>query len=346
MFKHLPVAASQPHCSDCSPFRIDVNENLDNQKPGHLPFWPYMITVHHLTKQFNGTTAIENLSLQVEEGELLGLLGPNGAGKTTTIRMLACLIAPSSGEATVCGHLVGQNNEEIRKNIGILTEVPGLYESMSAQQNLEIYARLYGLSNPSLQAEKYLRLLDLWDRRHERVGRFSKGMKQKLAIARALVHEPKLLFLDEPTSGLDPQMTKVVRDFIADLHAQGRTIVLCTHNLDEAERLCDRVAVIRSRLVALDRPAALRARLFGRHTVVRMRQIDDGILSAARALDFVRNVQGDTTSLIVTLEDPDIHNPILVRQLVAAGADIIHVIEREHSLEDVYLKLIEEEHQA
>jgi ABC-2 type transport system ATP-binding protein len=301
-----------------------------------------MITTHHLTKKFNGVTAVEDLSLDVHEGEVLGLLGPNGAGKTTTVRMLACLIAPTSGEATVCDYRVGQDDEAIRRSIGILTEVPGLYESLSAKKNLEVYAQLYGVSNVSAQVEKYLRLLDLWDRRNEPAGTFSKGMKQKLAIARALVHEPKVLFLDEPTSGLDPQMTKIVRDFIEELHAQGRTILLCTHNLDEAERLCDRIAVIRSRLVALDRPAALRTRLFGQHTIVRLRHVDEHILSAVRALDFVSQVHVTDNSLIVALDDPETHNPALVRQLVAAGADVLYVTEQEHSLEEIYLRLMKE----
>ena len=186
-------------------------------------------------------------------------------------------------------------------------------------------------------------MLDLWERRGERVSGFSKGMKQKVAIARALVHEPELLFLDEPTSGLDPEMTKVVRDFIERLHQEGRTILICTHNLDEAERLCDRVAVVRSQLIALDRPAALRARLYGRKTEVRLARIDDRMIAAVRGLSFVREVSMEDGSLIVSLDDPVTQNPALIRELVRSGGEVISVREQEHSLEEIYLKLIEQE---
>jgi ABC-2 type transport system ATP-binding protein len=186
-------------------------------------------------------------------------------------------------------------------------------------------------------------MLDLWERRAEKVSGFSKGMKQKVAIARALVHEPELLFLDEPTSGLDPEMTKVVRDFIERLHQEGRTLVICTHNLDEAERLCDRVAVIRSRLVALDRPALLRARLYGRNTEVRLTRIDDRMIAAVRGLSFVRGVHVEDGTFLVSLDDPVAQNPALIRELVRSGGEVISVQEQEHSLEEIYLKLLEQE---
>ena len=211
-----------------------------------------MIHTRDLTKQFDGKTAVDRLTLDVGAGEVLGLLGPNGAGKTTSTRMLACLIKPTSGEAEIAGFKVGEADEDIRRSIGITTEVPGLYERLSAIRNLQFFAELYGVSDVAGRVEKYMRLLDLWDRRNERAGSFSKGMKQKLALCRALVHEPKILLLDEPTSGLDPQVTQHVREFILRLKSEGRTILLCTHNLDEAERLCDRIAVLKTHLVAID----------------------------------------------------------------------------------------------
>ncbi len=302
-----------------------------------------MITSIGLTKRFGGVTAVDGLTFEVKKGEVLGLLGPNGAGKTTTVRMLACLISVAAGEATVCGFRVGEEDDQIRKRVGVLTEVPGLYENLSAEANLRFYADLYGIRNGAAAVEKYLRMLDLWERRGEKVSGFSKGMKQKVAIARALVHEPDLLFLDEPTSGLDPEMTKVVRDFIERLHQEGRTILICTHNLDEAERLCDRVAVLRSRLVALDRPAALRARLYGRNTEVRLARIDDRMTAAVRALDFVRGVRVEDETLIVSLDDPVTQNPALIRELVRSGGEVIAVREQEHSLEEIYLKLLRQE---
>ncbi len=231
-----------------------------------------MIRTESLCKYFYSdhreVKAVDGLNLQVNEGEVFGFLGPNGAGKTTTVRLLACLIGPTAGRAWVNGLEVGKDDTKIRSQVGILTESPGLYERLSARRNLEIFAALYGVKDIGGQVEKYLRLLDLWDRREAAAGTFSKGMKQKLAIARALLHEPPVLFLDEPTSALDPESAHTVRDFIETLRGQGRTVFLCTHNLDEAERLCDRIAVFRQRIIAVDTPEALRRQLFGRQTVV------------------------------------------------------------------------------
>ncbi len=302
-----------------------------------------MITTHGLTKIFDGTVAVDGLTVTIHPGEIFGILGPNGAGKTTTVRLLACLVAPTSGEATVAGFRVGRDNDRIRHLIGIVTESPGLYDRLSAWKNLEIYARLYGVDSVTRRIEKYLRLLDLWDRRHEPVGTFSKGMKQKVALARALVHEPTVLLLDEPTSGLDPKMTKTVRDFIEQLRDQGRTILLCTHNLDEAERLCDRILVLKTRAIAVDTPEALRHRLFGRRVIVTLRAVEEPILQALSSLPVVGGIRQQGRRLIIEVNDPENDNPLLVRTLVAAGAQIQFVTEEEHSLEDVYLKLIEEE---
>jgi ABC-2 type transport system ATP-binding protein len=301
-----------------------------------------VIHTSELTKSFEGKLAVDRLTLDVQAGEVLGLLGPNGAGKTTTSRMLACLIRPSSGEAEIAGYKVGEADEDIRKSIGITTEVPGLYERLSALQNLELFAELYGVTNIRSQVEKYLRLVELWDRKNDRAGSFSKGMKQKLALARALVHEPKILLLDEPTSGLDPQVTHSVRELILQFKAQGRTILLCTHNLDEAERLCDRIAVLKTRLVAIDKPEALRHRLFGRRVVVRLRAVTPDLLQTVRSLPFVRSADENDDHLFVQVDEPETQNPALVRKLVDAGADIQTVMEEKHSLSDVYLKLMDE----
>ncbi|MBN1659024.1 MAG: ABC transporter ATP-binding protein, partial [Anaerolineae bacterium] len=278
---------------------------------------------------------------QVDEGEVFGFLGPNGAGKTTTVRLLTALIAPTAGQAWVNGHQVGQADTAIRHSAGILTENPGLYESLSAEKNLTIYARLYGVADVAGQVERYLRLLGLWERRREIAGGFSKGMKQKLAICRALLHEPRVLFLDEPTAALDPEAARTVRDFVGDLKGQGRTTFLCTHNLDEAENLCDRIGVINhGRLIALDTPANLRRQLFGRQTVVELAACSDAALDAVRALPFVENLHVDDSRLTVALGDPEAENPALVRALVEAGADVRYVRELEHSLEEVYFSLM------
>jgi len=301
-----------------------------------------VIETRGLTRRFNSLLAVDNLNLHVNEGEIFGLLGPNGAGKTTTIRMLTCLIAPSAGEATVNGLRVGQDDTAIRRCVGILTESPGLYEKLSAYQNLAFYADLYEVEKRDSQVEKYLRMLDLWDRRNETVAGFSKGMKQKLAIARALIHEPKVLFLDEPTAALDPQAAKTVREFIQELKSEKRTIFICTHNLSEAEHLCDRVAVLKTRLIAVDTPENLRRQLFGRKTVIQLKTVEPRMIASVRALDFVQDVQQVNNSLVVRLSTPEEQNPIIVQKLVQAGAQVQFVTELQHSLEDIYLTLIKE----
>jgi ABC-2 type transport system ATP-binding protein len=300
-----------------------------------------MIVTEGLGKRFGELQAVDNLSLRVHAGEVFGFLGPNGAGKTTTVRMLSALIGPTSGKAWVAGCEVGRQDGELRRKVGILTESPGLYDRLSAERNLEFFARLYEVADVAGQVERYLRLLGLWDRRHEPVGGFSKGMRQKLAIARAMLHEPQVVFLDEPTSALDPEAARLVREFVAELKHEGRAIFLCTHNLDEADRLCDRVAVFRTRLLALDTPAALRRQLFGRSVVFHLRAMEASFAERLRALPAVQSVQVVDRKLVVGLEDPESANPQLIRTLVEAGADIQFVGELRRTLEDVYLKLVE-----
>lgn len=299
-----------------------------------------MIQTQNLTKSFGDTLAVDRLTLSIPQGEVFGLLGPNGAGKTTTIRLLSALIGPSQGQATVAGFEIGQQDQEIRKNVGILTESPGLYDRLSAERNLSFFATLYEVEDIPTQVEKYLRMLGLWERRGEEVGTFSKGMRQKLAIARALLHEPKVLFLDEPTSGLDPEAARMVREFIGALRQEGRAILICTHNLDEADRLCDRIAIFRRELLALDTPANLRRQLFGRTVVFHLIEAQDKFMKSAQALPYVQSAQLVDNKLLVTLEDPETQNPALVRALVDQGAEIQFVGELRRSLEDVYLRLV------
>jgi ABC-2 type transport system ATP-binding protein len=277
---------------------------------------------------------------------VFGFLGPNGAGKTTTIRMLTCLIRPTSGSARVLGYEVGRDDQQIRRNVGILTETPGMYDRLSAHHNLAIFAKLYEVENIDYQVEKYLKLLGLWERRESPVGEFSKGMRQKLAIARALLHEPKVLFLDEPTSALDPEASRLVHDFISELKGLGRTIFLCTHNLDEADRLCDRVAVFRTHLHVVDTPGRLRRQVYGRQVVFHLLGPADLFLDTIRALPFAQGVEATDSKLILTLDDPEAHNPDVIRALVGAGADIQFVGELRYSLEDVYLQLMKEDSPA
>ena len=299
-----------------------------------------MIETTNLTKKFGDNTAVDRLTISIPEGEVFGFLGPNGAGKTTTVRMLAGLISPTAGSATLLGHKLGEADIEIRRNVGILTETPGMYERLSAYKNLAIYARLYEVPDISGQVEKYLRLLGLWERRDDAAGTFSKGMRQKLAIARALLHEPRLLFLDEPTAGLDPEASRLVRDFIGEVKEQGRTIFLTTHNLDEADRLCDRVAVFNSRLRVLDTPEALRQQLYGRQVVFHLAETAVPALPILQNLPFVKKIEAHENKLLVAVDNPEQHNPTMIRLLVEGGQNIQFVGELRHSLEEIYLQLV------
>jgi ABC-2 type transport system ATP-binding protein len=303
-----------------------------------------MIKTDNLTKIFGAgetaITAVADLTLDISEGEVFGFLGPNGAGKTTTVRLLTCLIGPTRGAAIVNGYAVGRQDTDIRRSVGVLTETPGLYDNLSAEFNLKIFASLYEVKDPAGQIEKYLRMLGLWERRYDAVGTFSKGMRQKLAIARALLHEPRTLFLDEPTAGLDPEAARLVRDFILEIKKEGRTIFLCTHNLDEADRLCDRIGVFKTHLLVVDTPSQLRSQVFGRKVVFHLSRMDDSFAAKVGAMPFVREARAMDGKLLVTLDDPERYNPDLIRLLVNAGADVQFVGELRHSLEDVYLQLV------
>ena len=301
------------------------------------------IEAHGLTKAFGERVAVRDLTLGVEEGEVLGLLGPNGAGKTTTIRMLAGMVAPTSGDAQVAGIRPDREPERLHELIGLLTESPGFYERMSAWNNLEYFAGFYSEVDVRGQVEKYLKQMGLWDRRRDKVGAFSKGMKQKLALARALLHEPRVLFLDEPTAGLDPEAAQEVREMIRALSQQGRTILLSTHNLAEAEQLCRRIAIIRTGLLALDTPGALRQRLFRRRAIVSLEVAERPVMEAVEGLPFVSEVKQDGNQLIIELTEYETNLPQLVKCIVDAGGRVLGVSEDLHSLEDIYLTLVREE---
>ena len=305
-----------------------------------------MITVSGLRKDFKRLTAVHDMSFTVGDGEIFGLLGPNGAGKTTTVRMLAGLIAPTAGEATVNGHTLRDGSQKIRAITGILTESPGLHDKLTARQNLAYYARLYGLRGTAIRqaVDRYLGVVEMSEHADRRVGAFSKGMRQKIAIARALLHEPEVIYLDEPTSGLDPAAAKTVRDFVATLRSLGRSIVVCTHNLDEAERLCDRIGIMRGTLLEVDTPSALRRR--GRAATVRVElngaRGAESFVDLLAGLPFVTGAQVQAAGLVIELDDPGHETPDLVNALVGAGARITSVREEAATLEEVYLRLIGE----
>jgi ABC-2 type transport system ATP-binding protein len=306
------------------------------------------IEAEGLTKMFGSLIAVDHLSFKVEEGEVFGLLGPNGAGKTTTVRMLACLISPSEGSAKVGGYDIVRNPLEVRQIVGILTENPSLYERLTAYENMDFFAEAYGLSNAQEKRNRIRELLEffeLWDRRNDKVATFSKGMKQKLAIARALVHKPLILFLDEPTTGLDPESSKEVRDLIERLSRhEKRTILLCTHRLEDAEKLCSRVMIInRGKSVIVGTPDELRDRIAGQPTLqVTLAKLDQKVIEVVKELDFVRvvNVDESTSRLIITLDDVQSTTPDVIRSIVYAGGMIISVNVLRPSLEEAYLRLV------
>jgi ABC-2 type transport system ATP-binding protein len=305
-----------------------------------------MIDLQNLTRKFGNLTAVDNVTLHVEEGEVFGFLGPNGAGKTTTVRMLCCLIGKTRGEAKIGDYSIDteENCLKIRKMVGFLPENVGLYDSLSAYRNLDFYGELYEVPEAKRREniERLLTILGIWERRDDAVGTFSKGTKQKIAIARALIHDPQVLFLDEPTANLDPEASKTVRDFILELKKEKRTIFLNTHNLDEAERLCDRIAILKTKLVAVDSPKNLERSLYNRKTIVHLDDVTTYVTSAVEKLAFVKNVRTSDNKLILDIDNPERDNPEVVRAIVQAGGNIQYVTELRSTLEDVYLKLIRE----
>jgi len=303
-----------------------------------------LIDAENLTRKFGDLTAVDNLTLHVNEGEIFGFLGPNGAGKTTTVRMLACLISKTSGTAKIGDYEIGNraDQQKIRRIIGLVPDNVGLYEELTAYKNLDFYGRYYKVDEAKRREriEYFLKLLGLWEKRDLAAGTFSKGMKQKLAIARALIHDPQLLFMDEPTANLDPEASKTVRDFILDLKKEKKTIFLNTHNLDEAQRICDRIAILNTKLMALGTPAELERSISGRKTVVQLESVNDAIVSAARRVGMgnVEAVEGN--KLMIGVDNPEKDNPDILNAIFAAGGRIQFVTEASSTLEDVYLKLV------
>ena len=302
-----------------------------------------MIETEALTRRFGNLLAVDQATFSVAEGEVFGFLGPNGAGKTTTVRMLACLISKTSGSAKIGGYEIGSASDQprIRGMIGLVPDNVGLYEELSAYKNLDFYGRFYkvGLTKRRERIEYFLKLLGLWEKRDLAAGTFSKGMKQKLAIARALIHDPQVLFLDEPTANLDPEASKTVRDFILDLKKEKKTVFLNTHNLDEAQRICDRIAILNTKLVALGTPTELERSISGRKTAVQLEAVSQAIISAAKKVA-KGEVQTDGNKLIIGVDDPEKENPDIISAIGTAGGRVQFVTAMSSTLEDVYLKLV------
>jgi ABC-2 type transport system ATP-binding protein len=308
------------------------------------------ICIDHLTREFPADSstikAVDNLSLEVPSGIIFGFLGPNGAGKTTTIHLLLGLLEPTAGRAEVLGFDTRTQADQVRTHTGALLEHSGIYEQLSAEDNLEFYARVWRLPQGERRAriEELLTHIGLWERRKEPAGKWSRGMKQKLALARALLHRPRLVFLDEPTAGLDVQAAVAVREDLAALATrEGVTVFLTTHNMSEAEKLCSRVAVIRDgSLVAIGHPDELRSRAGGPRVEIIGRGFSEEALGSLRARPEVAAVAANNGRLTIDLHQDTATAP-LVSLLVGAGAEVEEVRRGKASLEDVFLTLMQEE---
>jgi ABC-2 type transport system ATP-binding protein len=308
------------------------------------------IRATNLTKRFGERAAFEDLSFEVGVGEVFGFLGPNGAGKTTTVRALSTIVRPTSGTAEVAGIPVSdETGPELRGRIAVMTEAAGLYLRLTVYDNLEYFAGLYGMPRRAARAPIMAALdaVGLAERASDFAGGLSKGLRQRVSLARTLLSDPKVMFLDEPTSGLDPVATREVRELIAGLRGRGVTVFLTTHRLEEAERLCDRIAILNTTLRIIGRPSELRRELFNPSVEIALGAPLADIEQLVSGVPGTTGVRaaGDAT-YVVTAPDPAAVAPQLARALVGRGADLIRLAEVNHSLEDVYLELVQEDVEA
>jgi ABC-2 type transport system ATP-binding protein len=299
-----------------------------------------MLSASRLTRRFGNRLAVDDVSLEIARGEIVALLGPNGAGKTTTLRLLSGLIAPSSGTIHFDGHpFDARRSAGVRLRVGFLPEAPGLWDRLTVRENLVTYARLYGLQSRSSAVDASLALFDLRDRAGDSCVQLSKGLQQRVALARTLLHGPEVVLLDEPTSGLDPESARDVRRLIVRLRDERHAVLISTHNLDEVERVADRVAVLESRLIATGTPEALRSRLFGRRVRIVLRTDRARFAAALQAQG--ADVRLLENGMSVAVDDGDAMSaPAVVKTLVSLGAEIEAVVPEEPSLEEVYLRLL------
>jgi ABC-2 type transport system ATP-binding protein len=325
---------------------MEAHMSADGAKATNAGSDTRALSVRHLSKRFGERIAFDDVSFEIDYGEVFGLLGPNGAGKTTTVRTLGTLLTPTSGSAKVAGiPLSVENGVEIRKQISIMPESPGLYLRLSVAENLKCFADLYEVPEPNDRIERVLRAVKLTDRADDACGVLSKGLRQRVALARALLSDPKILFLDEPTSGLDPAASRDVYELIDDLRQRGVTIILTTHRLEEAERLCDRVAILATTLRTVGRPDELRDRLFAKTLTV---ETVAPLAEPSLVFDGIPGLEkwrsNGTSSYALAVSNTRTTAPAVARALVAANADVLSLTESRHTLEDVYLELIDHDH--
>jgi ABC-2 type transport system ATP-binding protein len=307
----------------------------------------HAIETLELTKKFGSTVAVDKLNFEVEEGEIFGVLGPNGAGKTTTIRLLTCLLAPSSGSAIVGGFDIIKDSIRVREIVGVQTENPSLYERLTAYENLDFFAEAYNVSGEQKKRRirELLEFFGLWEFKDKKVGTFSRGMKQKLSIARSLVHDPNIIFLDEPTSGLDPESAREIKDLMKSLSKQGKTIVFSTHILGDAEKLCNRVMIInKGKKIALGALEELLSNTNKKILKIALRKLDQKVIDAIKCFKQVKEISVDnsTSTVSVVLNDSEEVTPEIIKSVVLNGGLILSVNVANQSLEDVYLRIVRE----
>ncbi len=304
-----------------------------------------MIKVKNLTRKFEDITAVENISFDIGESEIFGFLGPNGAGKTTTIRMLSTIISPTSGSINIDNRDTKSGGEHIRSIIGLLTESPGLYEKISAYANLDYFSSFYDITPERRRKniEKYLKMFGLWERKDDLAGTYSKGMKQKLALSRALVHEPKILFLDEPTAGLDPESAYMVRNFIESLKKEKTTVFLCTHNLEEASNLSDRVCIIKRKIIRIATLDELQNSSENKIVEIIFKDKAEKYIKLLEEINELKDIKIDDNKATVAIEKPETSNPEIIKKLTVNGAQILYFNEVKATLEEIYLGLIKDE---
>jgi len=304
------------------------------------------IIVEKLSKDFGKIRAVDSLSFNVPNGKVFAILGPNGAGKTTTLRILACIISPSSGDAYVAGASITKQPRKIRMITGIVTENPALYERLTAEENLEFFARAYGVNDP-LERKRRIRMMmedfDLWERRNDRVGTFSKGMKQKLSFIRAMIHQPQVILLDEPTSSLDPLSSHLVRDYMIKMKRDGKTVILSTHRLEDVEKVADMVMLMsKGRALAFGSTAQLIEESNSKKAEIEVKNFEKKFENVIESIATVKEVVSQEESYLIKIEVDDFNTdiPQIVRKLAIEGADILSVRGDTRNLEEVYLRLI------
>jgi len=302
-----------------------------------------VIQIRNLSKSFGSKKVLTGLSLDIKKGSIFGLLGPNGAGKTTTLRMLSCLLAPTSGEIQILGYQVGPQNEQIRKRIGAVTESPGVYGKLSIWDNLEFFASCYGMSNlkADRRIEDLLKYFELWEKKDQLAGRLSKGQKQKVAIIRALLPDPDILLLDEATANLDPVSIRKLKDLVLQSAKQGKTIIYCSHTLSEIDELCTEFAIIKGELLTHTTPAQFRHQWSTYNVILHVADEHEKAARLLSSLPLVQSFERRGEQFHLKVEDPANANPSLLRHLIESKIPVVFLEQSSNSLEDAYLSMLQ-----